>query len=297
MPVTEEHSEFFLWVSQKLGEGSLPFTRNRVSGGCIHEAQILSYENGKRYFIKCNDERQFPVLKSESVALKALAQAGTVKVPEVCFVETYENQAVLALEYLELSALRGVSASRLGEQLASLHSVESDRYGFEVDNFIGANPQENPWESDWSSFFAEHRISFQLKLASRSGYSFGSIASVERAIVIALESHQPKKSLLHGDLWGGNAASMPDGTPVIFDPATYYGDAETDMAFTEVFGGFSRDFYEAYQANWNDWDAEGYAERKNIYNLYHYLNHLNLFGSGYYGTCESIIQSILKRYG
>lgn len=252
-----------------------------------------------RFFIKQNRKESGDLLKAEYQALCEIRKTETIRCPEPFFFDVFpEIGAILALEYLELHPLGADSAQLLGEKLVSLHQNTSDRFGFTAANFIGATHQPNKWMENWGHFFWEERIRFQLQLASKNGYSFPgiSISRLENAVLKALENRSPSPSLLHGDLWGGNAAALPDGTPVVFDPASYYGDPEADIAFTEVFGGFPRDFYTAYQLHAN-WDEEGYALRKNIYNLYHYLNHLNLFGSGYFSSCARIIEETIRRYG
>jgi fructosamine-3-kinase len=297
MTVSTEHSEFFKWVSQNLGEKELPIRRSSATGGCIHDSQVWAYENGNHYFIKCNQEAKLPVLLAEKNALAALHASRTVRVPRLVFCGSYAGKAVLALEYLELLGLDRSSGRRLGEQLAAMHGHTREHFGFDGDNFIGANEQRNSWENCWAAFFITHRIGFQFKMAEKRGFELGSLLKLEKAVEHALEHHIPSPSLLHGDLWGGNAGSLADGTPVIFDPATYFGDRETDIAFTEVFGGFSREFYDAYCSCLDDWDESGFRRRKTIYNLYHYLNHLNLFGASYLGACERSIKEIIKSHG
>ena len=164
----------------------------------------------------------------------------------------------------------------MGRMLAKLHRVTGPRFGWHRDNWIGLSPQQNGWCDDWAEFFWERRIRPQ---AERAGLQ------VSRGGL--LENHKPQPSLLHGDLWSGNAGFTAEG-PVIFDPAVYYGDREADLAMTELFGGFPREFYDAYRKEWPVDD--GYEKRKPLYNLYHLLNHLNLFGGGYLGQVKETLR-------
>ncbi len=168
------------------------------------------------------------------------------------------------------------------------------QFGFSQDNFIGTTPQPNAWANDWITFWREQRLGFQLQLAEQNGYG-GKLQTLGEKLLGALPlfftGYTPQPSLLHGDLWGGNHAFLADGTPVVFDPAPYYGDRECDIAMTELFGGYPTDFYAAYRAAY-PLDV-GYATRRDLYNLYHILNHANLFGGGYAKQAEQMMQSLL----
>ena len=165
--------------------------------------------------------------------------------------------------------------------LARLHRHTSDRFGWASDNWIGLAPQENGWCGSWSDFWLEKRMKPQLRRAEGNGLHFGKLDFLK-----ILDDHQPAPSLLHGDLWSGNVGFTREG-PVIFDPAVYYGDREADLAMTELFGGFPREFYAAYDGAFRL--DPGYANRKHLYNLYHLLNHLNLFGAGYLGQVQATL--------
>ena len=171
----------------------------------------------------------------------------------------------------QLALQRNGDWAALARMLAKLHRTTGSRFGWHRDNFIGATPQVNDWRDDWATFFLECRIQPQLALARKNGYRMEFSSNL-------LKDHNPEPSLLHGDLWSGNAGFIADG-PVLFDPAVYYGDREADLAMTELFGGFPARFYEAYDAACPL--PEGYEARKHLYNLYHLLNHLNIFGEGY----------------
>lgn len=171
----------------------------------------------------------------------------------------------------------------------------TSRFGFAQDNFIGTTPQPNGWSDDWIDFWHEHRLGFQLRLAEENGYG-GQLQTLGNKLLDSLPAfyagYSPQPSLLHGDLWSGNHAFLADGTPAIFDPATYYGDREADLAMTELFGGYPADFYAAYRAAYPL--NEDYATRRDLYNLYHILNHANLFGGGYARQAEQTMLRLLR---
>jgi protein-ribulosamine 3-kinase len=263
-----------------------------VGGGSINEAYRLDGTDGSRYFLKLNDERHYPMFVAEAAGLEAIAATNTIRVPQTIAHGGAGKQSYLVLEQLELGS-RG-DAKMLGVQLASLHRCTGDKFGFSENNFIGTTPQPNGWKNDWVDFWREHRLGFQLRLAEQNGCS-GSLQRLGEKLLDVLPvfftNYTPQPSLLHGDLWSGNHAFLADGTPAIFDPATYYGDRECDLAMTELFGGYPTDFYAAYRAAY-PLDA-GYATRRELYNLYHILNHANLFGSGYARQAEQMMQRLL----
>jgi len=283
-----------------------------VGGGSINETCRLEGTDGSRYFLKLNDVRHLPMFIAEAAGLDAIAATQTIRAPHPIAYGSANAHSFLVLEYLELGS-RG-NARLLGEQLAALHrctslplpcreragervdtllSPTSSCFGFAQDNFIGTTPQPNAWTDDWVMFWREQRLGFQLRLAAQNGYG-GRLQTLGEKLLNALpaffESYTPQPALLHGDLWSGNHAFLADGTPVIFDPAPYYGDRECDLAMTELFGGYPADFYAAYRAAW-PLDA-GYAARKDLYNLYHILNHANLFGGGYASQAEQMMQRL-----
>jgi fructosamine-3-kinase len=176
----------------------------------------------------------------------------------------------------------------MGRMLAALHRNTSERFGWASDNWIGLSPQANGWSEDWIGFWRERRLLPQLE---RAGLVSKAAPLLER-LAGFFPGHRPVPSLLHGDLWRGNAGFTPEGA-VIFDPAVYYGDREADLAMSELFGGFPRAFYAAYEDAW-PLDS-GYAQRKNLYNLYHLLNHLNLFGSGYLGQVQAALEKLTRQ--
>ena len=242
-------------------------------------------------FRKTGPEAALARFEAEADGLNELRAAGEIRVPEVIDVGVLNGQAYIDLERLEFGpATRGVEAA-LGEKLAALHRHTQAQYGWFRDNTIGLTPQHNELSDDWIGFFRQHRLGFQVDLAVRNGY--GEIGEPGRQLGEILPTlfagYEPQPSLLHGDLWGGNWGSV-DGEPVLFDPAVYYGDRESDIAMTMLFGGFGRAFYEAYEASWPM--APGHERRLKLYRLYHVLNHLNLFGRGYLGQAVNLLREL-----
>lgn len=263
----------------------------QVNGGDIHQAFVLDGSE-RRYFVKTNRAACLPMFAAEAAALAALAATQCVRVPQPLCEGTAAGQAFLVLEYLPLCD--GGDAARLGEQLAALHRVPQAWFGGPHDNWIGSTPQRNGWQQDWRVFWRDRRLGVQFALAARKGYGGALQRDGERLMAgldALFDGYQPVPSLLHGDLWGGNHGYLDDGTPVVFDPATYVGDRECDLAMSELFGGFAPDFYAAYRAAW-PLDA-GYAVRKTLYNLYHILNHANLFGGGYAAQAQRMTARLL----
>jgi fructosamine-3-kinase len=262
-----------------------------VSGGCINQGYAVS-GNGLIYFVKINQANQEAMFAAEALGLKQIHATKTIRVPEPICWGIAEKSSYLVLEWLEFGGGNSQSWEKMGRNLAHLHQVSlSDRFGWHCNNTIGSTPQINTISNNWADFFAHQRIGYQLRLAKERGGNFPDEDQVIPAISEILSQHQPHPSLVHGDLWSGNAAITVDGEPVILDPATYWGDREVDLAMTELFGGFPAAFYRGY----NDvfpLDA-GYQKRKTLYNLYHILNHFNLFGGGYASQANRMLQEIL----
>jgi fructosamine-3-kinase len=247
-------------------------------------------------FVKVGPLSRDAEFEAEADALRALAAADAVRVPAVLGLGTSGDRAFLALEWLEFGSVQPDTEARFGEQLARMHRTTASRFGWHRDNTIGATPQRNDWTADWPEFFARHRLGFQLALAERAGHG-GRWLDQGRRLCERLgdffAGYAPQPSLLHGDLWGGNWAADASGAPVIFDPATYFGDREADLAMTHLFGGLGRDFYAAYAATWPL--DRGAGARRDLYNLYHVLNHLNLFGGGYRAQAERMTERLLAQ--
>lgn len=257
-----------------------------VGGGCINR----SFRCGD-YFLKFNRPAFLPQFEAEAAALEAMAATKTVRVPGVIGQGLAGGQAYLVLEYLPLQSLSASSQERLGRDLAALHGHTHPKPGFAIDNAIGATPQPNTPCVSWLEFWRERRLGHMFRLAEAQGRRFAGAGEL-LARLDGLLPEDPEHSLLHGDLWAGNAAGLPDGTPVIFDPATYHGHDETDLAMTRLFGGFSTAFYEAYHEVRPP--EPGFQQRVALYQLYHVLNHFVLFGGGYGGQAESLIDDLLK---
>jgi protein-ribulosamine 3-kinase len=246
-------------------------------------------------FVKQAAAERLPMLEAEAAGLRELAGADAIRVPAVLAVGLGAGRAYLALEWIDLQPGSSRAEAWLGERLAAQHRVAAPRFGWHRDNTIGATPQHNDWDADWPRFFAERRLAFQLDLAERNGHAGALIARGRRLcerLEAFFEDDRPVPALLHGDLWGGNWAADPRGMPVIFDPAVYYGDREVDLAMTRLFGGFGRDFYAAYESAWPL--SPGADRRRTLYNLYHVLNHLNLFGGGYRAQAERMTEQLLR---
>ncbi|CAI09876.1 predicted fructosamine kinase [Aromatoleum aromaticum EbN1] len=275
----------------------ISFSRAEVwttSSGSISRAlEIRAGE--QRYFLKLNDAAALPMFEAEVDGLAALAACNAFRVPRVLASGATADEAFLLLEWLQLRPLASAEdGQRFAEALAKLHHDTGERFGWARDNFIGANPQTNVQHDGWARFFVRCRLTPQLQLARSRGHggALGREADqlLERVPALFLD-YRPRPSLLHGDLWSGNAAIDADGTPVIFDPAVYRGDREADLAMSELFGGFPTAFYAAYRTAWPL--DEGYEQRKALYNLYHVLNHLNLFGRSYLGQAERMIRALV----
>jgi fructosamine-3-kinase len=247
---------------------------------------------GSAYFVKVNAAPRAAMFEAEAEGLAELAHAGAVRVPKPVACAVADSTAFLALEWLDIDG--GGRDADLGHALAQLHRTRAPAHGWHRDNTIGTTPQANARAADWAAFFRDRRIAPQLALAARNGHAGRLQREGERllgAIPGLLAGHSPAPSLLHGDLWSGNAARLASGEPALFDPAVYFGDRESDLAMTELFGGFGADFHAAYREAWPVDD--GYTIRRTLYNLYHVLNHLNLFGGGYLGQAESMMASLV----
>ncbi|MBD2177635.1 fructosamine kinase family protein [Pseudanabaena sp. FACHB-1998] len=281
--------EIAIAISQATGEKFTIDRRQGQSGGCINQTTKVC-DDQRQFFVKTNNINCLEMFEAEAIALKQIYATQKIRVPQPICWGSAGDSAYLVMECLELGGRQDWEA--MGHHLAAMHQVKSDRFGWDRANTIGATPQINHWTNNWIDFWREYRLGFQIHLAKRKGWT---CPIAEEKIYATLprffDNYQPQPSMVHGDLWGGNAAFV-DGEPVIFDPALYFGDREVDLAMTELFGGFPAQFYRAYQAAY-PLDA-GYAQRKTLYNLYHILNHYNLFGGGYGSQASRMIESIFK---
>jgi len=286
-------------ISQVTGETFEITQRRSVSGGCINQGYAVK---GTRitYFVKLNQASQVQMFEAEALGLKQMLETQTIRVPKPICVGTAADFSYIVLEWLELGGSNSTQSwEEMGRQLAAMHQAtpplprgRQGGFGWDINNTIGSTPQINTWTSDWAEFFAEYRLGYQFQLARRRGGQFPQQERLLAAIPKLLD-HQPQPALVHGDLWGGNAAVTTSGEPVILDPATYVGDREVDIAMTELFGGFPTAFYRGYNEEWSL--DEGYKTRKTLYNLYHILNHFNLFGGGYASQANRMIEQILAQ--
>lgn len=281
-------------ISEAAGQAFSIRTQDSVGGGCINAAWRVS-SGAQSYFVKLNEPDRAPMFAAEFAGLEELRAARHVRVPApVCHGAT-AHASFLVLEYLELGRGGDAGYAAFGRQLAALHRTVRPEFGWQRDNTIGSTPQPNRRGKDWVRFWREQRLGYQLELAAANGHRGRLQQRGERLLAALpglLAGHAPAASLLHGDLWSGNVAQLRDDTPVMFDPAVYYGDREADVAMTELFGGFPAAFYHAYREVW-PLDG-GYQLRKVLYNLYHVLNHLNLFGGGYRAQAEDMIDALLS---
>lgn len=284
-------------IGRARGKPFAPHRQRAAGGGCINQALVLESDQ-ESYFVKTNRAALAGMFAAEADGLRAIAATQTIRVPTVVTHGVAGDTAYLILEYLELGGGNGRSAEQLGRSLAALHRWPQTIFGWHRDNTIGSTPQINTPHPDWVAFYRESRLGFQLKLAAQRGLGRSVVSHGElllENLESFFESYRPAPSLLHGDLWGGNQSALPDGTPVIFDPAVYAGDREADIAMTELFGGFPARFTSAYREAWPL--DPGYATRKTLYNLYHVLNHYNLFGGGYGGQAGHMIDALLAEAG
>lgn len=278
-------------IQQATGKPFQVDDRRSVCGGCINQGYAIS-DGQRTFFVKLNEATQIAMFEAEAIALEQMGKTQTIRVPQPICRGVEGGSAFLVMEWLELGRGNGQAWERMGQDLAALHRTTSAQgFGWDRSNTIGATPQMNPWTTNWAEFFAQHRIGYQLQLARRRGGQFPKEKQLLAAIPELLAGHDPAPALVHGDLWSGNAAVTRDGEPVILDPAAYYGDREVDIAMTELFGGFPSEFYRGYNQSY-PLDS-GYSTRKTLYNLYHVLNHFNLFGGSYLSQANRMIEQLV----
>ncbi|MDR9827065.1 fructosamine kinase family protein [Vibrio sp. FNV 38] len=281
-----------LAISEHLNTPFAIEEHERISGGDINQAYVITHGE-TRYFVKVNDKSYLERFQLEAEQLELLSQSNTVRTPNFITTGNSKQHAFLVLEYLVLKPLDAAGGSyEFGRQLAKLHSWgDQKEYGYDLDNFLGDTFQPNTWMKNWSRFFSEQRIGWQLQLLKEKGIHIVDIDECIEEAHQRLLNHCPRPSLLHGDLWHGNVGQSVVG-PVLYDPACYWGDRECDIAMTELFGAFDADFYRGYNEEW-PLDI-GYQTRKPIYQLYQVLNHLNLFGGQYLAQAERLIHQIMS---
>src|ERR1035437_634400 len=272
--------------------GSAVKKSESLSGGCISNAYKVTFEDGTSFLIKINDHSPADMFIKEAHGLKELQKANAIKVPEVIL---YDEGFVL-LEFITSVTKKKNFFEEFGRKFALLHKFKADEFGFYEDNYIGSTPQINindeTTKKNWTSFYFNKRLLYQFKLAEKNGYADSRLRDAfiktEDKIESILGGSDEMPSLLHGDLWSGNYMTDENGEACLIDPAVYYGHREADLAMTKLFGGFSQLFYDSYNESFPL--REGWKYRENIYMLYHVLNHLNLFGSGYYAHALSLMK-------
>ncbi len=263
-----------------------------VSGGDINLGFQLDTNQGF-YFIKLNTPDKLDMFIAEREGLLELAKCNALAVPEPVSVGQNANAAFLCMTWLDLQPQ--VDHQSLGEALAALHEPIGQQFGARKNNFIGSTVQHNGWADDWATFFWEKRLEPQIyqMLEVASSFPEEALGPLKEKVLDILQEYEFTPSLVHGDLWSGNVGTTMEGKPAVFDPAVYWGHAETDLAMARLFGGFSEDFYEAYEALRPA--LEGEQDRLRVYQLYHLLNHYNLFGGTYFDQCIRQIGKIMAR--
>ena len=262
-----------------------------IPGGDTNQAYRL--ELGRyRFFVKFNRAALLPMFEAEKAGLDAIRQSRTLRVPEVFLTGHKDDHAFIVMEFMEFDGQP--DAGRFALALAAMHNCFNEQFGFHGDNTIGSTVQVNTFNDDWIDFWRRHRLGFQLDLALQNGLDGRLIDAGHRLcdqLGTFFATYQPRPSLLHGDLWSGNQAADAQGNPVVYDPACYFGDHEADLAMMELFGHPGERFFAGYAEHF-PLDT-GYAVRRELYNLYHVLNHANLFGGGYGAQARRMIEILL----
>ncbi|WP_286235795.1 fructosamine kinase family protein [Thalassotalea sediminis] len=262
-----------------------------ITGGDINQCFLVSGQK-QRYFVKINDKSVLEHFEAEAYSLNKIRESECIACPEVITTGIAFDRAFLVLNVIDFHQPSNKVWRLFGKQLAEMHKhTTHGQFGWQQDNVIGSTLQTNRWSSNWRQFFAEQRIGWQLQLLTEKSIVLGDIDFITDTCHQILLNHQVKPCLLHGDLWRGNVG-FSHQQPVIFDPASYYGDREADIAMTELFGAFPEAFYQSYHEYYPLPPA--YDVRKHVYNLYHVLNHANLFGGVYIDQSKACIHRILS---
>jgi fructosamine-3-kinase len=281
-------------IAAATGESFTALSTEPVSGGCINDAVCLRGAD-RRFFVKLNHIDELDMFAAEAAGLRAILDSNCLRAPQPVCHGISEGRSFLVLEFIDMIPPGEQASRELGEKLAVMHGSTGSSFGWVSDNYIGTTPQQNPQTDNWIDFVRDQRLGFQLALAQGNGAPavlFERGQRLMQELPALFGGYRPAPSLLHGDLWGGNWGCAADGSPVIFDPAIYYGDREADIAMTELFGGFDDRFYQSYRQAWTL--DPGYSSRKVLYNLYHILNHYNLFGGGYAGQALGMIDRLIS---
>ena len=277
-------------LSSIYGEKILIEDSTHCAGGSINQTQVLKLSNKEQVFIKTNSSPPIGFFEKEVKGLDLLRSVPDgPRIPKVLGVGLSDNPQFILLEFLENS--QSNFYQNFGKKLAALHSFSNIFYGLDHDNFIGVTLQINTPESNGVVFFRDHRIGFQQDLACKNKLLplelNRKIDDIKKNLTQWLGVENEKPALLHGDLWSGNYFWGTNGEPYIFDPAVYFGFREADLAMMELFGNPPKSFFDSYTEAFPL--SPGYPERRDLFNLYHLLNHLNLFGSSYLSSIKKII--------
>ncbi len=268
-----------------------------VGGGCIHKAWCIHFQNGKKVFAKSNHIDNINMFKFEReclLSLKRFANEAYIYIPKPLEIISYENISILFLEWMDLKQSK---QNLLGKGLALIHKSSAEennnKFGWEEEGFIGSKSQIRGWDSDWGKFFVNYRLRPQLIEAIKWGLKVQNYEDVLIYLSSYLNNHDPKISLVHGDLWSGNCGNIKNGLGTLYDPASYWGDREVDISMTKLFGSFNQEFYEGYETIW---PLDNFStDRIEIYNLYHLLNHANIFGGSYKENSLKILKDLRSR--
>ena len=287
-----------LSISHKISKNSLTEKIIPVGGGSIHKAWCIHFQDGKKVFAKSNSIDNINMFKFEReclLVLKRFANESYIYIPKPLDLISYKNISILFLEWMDL---KPSSQNLLGKGLALLHKSSSEEnnknFGWEEEGFIGSNSQRRGWDNDWGQFFINYRLKPQLLKAAKWGVSIDDYQDILIYLSSYLNNHNPKVSLVHGDLWSGNCGNIKNGIGSLYDPACYWGDREVDICMTKLFGGFNSEFYKGYEEIWPI--DKSSKDRTNIYNLYHLLNHANIFGGSYQENALRILKNLRSRY-
>tara|TARA_Y100001968_G_scaffold98700_1_gene88766 strand:- start:102 stop:989 length:888 start_codon:yes stop_codon:yes gene_type:complete len=284
--------------SNKISKNSLIDKIIPVDGGCIHKAWCVQFKNGKKVFAKSNHIDNINMFKFERkclLLLKRFSNESYIYIPKPLDLITFQNISILFLEWIDLKKSQ---QNLLGKGLALLHKSSTEEnntnFGWEEEGFIGSNSQKRGWDTDWGKFFVNYRIRPQLIKAAKWGVIVEDYETILIYLSSFLNNHHPRVSLVHGDLWSGNCGSTKNGLGTLYDPASYWGDREVDISMTKLFGNFNKEFYKGYEEIWPLDEFSG--ERTDIYNLYHLLNHANLFGGSYKDASLKILKDLKSCY-
>ena len=293
----EDLIEKALSSSNQVNKNSLINKIIPIGGGCIHKAWCIHFQDGKKVFAKSNYIDNINMFKFERECLLVLnrfANSSYLYIPKPLDLINYQNISILILEWVDL---KQTQQNLLGKGLALLHKLSTEEnnnnFGWEEEGYIGSNIQKKGWDSDWGKFFVNYRLRPQLIQAKEWGVNVDDYDDVLIYLSSYLNNHNPSTSIIHGDLWSGNCGSTKNGLGSLYDPASYWADREVDISMTKLFGGFNQEFYKGYEETW---PLDKFSkDRIDIYNLYHLLNHANIFGGSYKENSLKILKDLRSR--